>query len=169
MTKRRVTIYTRSPTGATTVSRSTEAQPVGIPCNMARITQLPQLSSDDEDVLSKNVPFDRSRATSSAAVVGRPDTDVDDEIEDFTSGREVVRKVLREISPTKKGQVTYQVEFEDYHVEEVSKYLFVFGKPMAPFRFQPPLTSLSVPQFILRSLRLRCRPLTSYAVDRSEG
>lgn len=41
------------------------------------------------------------------------------EFEDFTSGGDVVRKVLRDLDPA-GGQLQYEVEFEDLHVEKVS-------------------------------------------------
>ena len=46
-----------------------------------------------------------------------------EEIIDFTAGSDVVRRVKREIN-AKYGDVVYQVEFEDRHVEEVSQFPF---------------------------------------------
>lgn len=91
-------------------------------------------SSEDEAVSPVQLPT-RSRKSESRRPVAAPQTtervlvpvvpryELDssraDEIIDFTAGDDVVRRVKKEIQG-KRGRVSYLVEFEDRHEEEVS-------------------------------------------------
>lgn len=96
---------------------------------MARITELPQLSSDEDELPPVHIPIQSTvkRAAiqlpvAKRAVVELPAVETsEEEIEDFTTGRDIVRKIVEETGQDDDSQVTYKVEFEDYHVEEVSE------------------------------------------------
>jgi hypothetical protein len=73
-------------------------------------------SSDDDDTVTKS-----SRTRQLVPVIPHDEVDEDEREEyiDFTAGGDVVRRVLKEIKGRRRN-ILYKVEFQDYHVDEVS-------------------------------------------------
>ena len=76
-------------------------------------------AADEEEDVAEDEPDDAPEAVAMAAVVALPQEELsDDDVLDFTTGDDVVRRVMKELRP-RDGRVMYRVEFEDRHVEEV--------------------------------------------------
>ena len=82
-----------------------------------------QISSGEDESESQDEEIEVSRNGRKVVVPIVPriqlDSEEEEEIEDFTKGGDVVRKVLKETKEGRRG-VKYTVEFGDWHVEAVS-------------------------------------------------
>ena len=123
--------------------------PAFTPVNKGTRSQAPislPESSDDEVDSKLELPT-RTRRSTSRRATSRPlitqtkaaqvlvpviprlelDSSEADEIIDFTAGSDVVRRIKKEVQE-RDGDVVYQVEFEDRHVEKVSKsFILICG------------------------------------------
>ena len=114
--------------GFTTVNKPAPSQaPISLPDSEDEQPSPGQikLPTRTRRAASKPVPTQKKGPRVLVPVIPRIELDSSeaDEIIDFTAGRDVVRRVLKE----RKGRgrdIVYKVEFEDRHVEEVSLFWF---------------------------------------------
>ena len=143
--------------------KSTRQNDVFVSPGFTSINQpIPRTSDSSDDELSaptrevssrtRQTSRDSNGAGARILVPILPRVDVDDgEILDFTKGGDIVRRVKKELK--RRGDLSYVVEFEDRHVEEVC-----YAVPQHPCHCTPSITCLGHVSFdsCLRRPHLLC-------------